>query len=588
MISELERAVFERSALPLMLCSVVDGRTRAEVISDGFCRSFGLDREAMHDALRRGMYEYTHPDDQEWLHSNTEGFLNRRCDELDVVFRNRHSPDEDYTMVHMVTRWQTMADGSEYALCVYCDMAKTESAISRLFTQFGSGDDALIYTDPTTGLKNFNYNRQFSMDHVGRIRAAGGTPMFLVMDIQGMQGYNATYGYTNGDKLMRLIAGELEHACISPDAFVVRGADDDFFILDVFPGEEETLRKVREINEHIKANAYGVTNGIRVGACVMDEKARTTTAMDRARTALRELGDDLNAVCRFYSAEKDEMYWFRRYIVDSFEQALAEGWIKVFYQPILRTATRKMTALEALARWIDPSRGMIPPIDFIPLLSRFHQIYRLDLYMVEQICREFAVRREEDLPLLPVSVNFSAQDFDHVDVPAALDEILERYGVAHENIVVEITEQDIAAGTEHFCAQLRALRAHGYKLWIDDFGSGYSSLNVFSRFDVDRVKFDMDLLRRLDDKSGTNRVILKAITSACRELGVHTLAEGVETEEQLAFLRSIDCELCQGFLFSKPKPLQDAIFKRRRQGPATHYEDWQERRASCDAWLAKK
>ena len=555
MISKQERAVYEHSALPLMLCSVVDGKTHAEVISDGFCKSFGLNRRQMRATLRRGMNEYNHPDDAGWLRSNTEDFLNRRCDELDVVFRHRRSPDEDYTMVHMVSRWQTMADGSEYALYVYCDMAKTESAISRVFTRLGSGDDELIYTDPATGLKNFNYNRQFSMDHVGRIRAAGETPMFLMLDIKDMQGYNTRYGYTNGDKLFRIIADELKRACISPDALVVRGADDDFFVLDLFPGEETTVEKVRLINEHIKERAYGATNGIRAGVCIMDEDTRTTTAMDRARTALHEIGDDMTVRCRFYSTEKDEVYWFRRYIIDNLDKAFNENWIRVFYQPFVRTQTGKLVGLEALARWIDPGRGMTAPNDFIPLISRFHQIWRLDLYRVEQVCKEFSVREAAGLPLLPVTVNFSAQDFDHVDVPAALDEILGRYELPRDSIVIEITEQDMATGTEHFHEQLRALHARGFKLWLDDFGSGYSSLSMFSQFKIDRVKFDMELIRHLDDAGGANRRILRALNNVCRELGIRTLCEGVETQAQHDFLKEIDCEMAQGFRFHKPRPI---------------------------------
>ena len=585
MISEAERTIYERCELPMALCSVVDDKIHAELVSDGFCRSFGLTREKMHEALRSGMYEYTHPDDAAWLVSNTDEFLHRRRSEMDAVFRNRHSADDDYTMVHMVSRWQPMADGSEYAMLIYCDMSATESAISRLFTQFGSANNDLIYTDPTTGLKNFNYNRQFSMDHITRIRAEGKTPMLMMFDIKGMQGYNASFGYTNGDKLFRIVAEELEKECVDENSMVIRGTDDDFFVLDAFTKRETVAEKINGVNKRIKARAYGTTNGVRAGICILDADTRTTTAMDRARTALHEIGDDLNTTFRFYSTEKDEVYWFRRYIVDSFDSALENRWIRVFYQPIIRTETGKMTALESLARWIDPSRGMIPPGDFIPLLSRFHQTYRLDLYMVEQICREFEVRAKEGLPLLPVSVNFSAQDFDHVDVPAALDEILARYGVDHSNIVIEITEQDIATGTEHFHEQLQVLREHGYKLWIDDFGSGYSSLNVFSRFEIDRIKFDMELLRHLDEKDGANRRILRAFTNVCRELGVHTLCEGVETKEQLAFLKEIDCEMCQGYYFFKPSPIEDAVFRIRHSGPTKNFEDWKERRAKCDAWL---
>ncbi len=589
MISESERAAYEGCQLPLMLCSVVDGHTHAEVVSDGLCRRFGMGREELYAALRAGLQNCTHPDDAAWLHTNTEDFINRRREELDVVFRDRSSPDEPYKMVHAVSRWQKMADGSEYALYAYFDMDATESAISRLFTQFADEQSDLIYTDPITGLKNFNYNRQFSMDHVERIRASGGIPMFMMLDIKGMQGYNQAFGYSNGDKLLRIVADELERARVHADGMVIRGNDDDFFVLDAFKGDEKAIaEKLDRINERIKDRAYGLTNGLRAGVCVMDADTRTTTAMDRARTALREIGDDMTVLCRFYSAEKDEIYWFRRYIIDNLDTALKENWIRVFYQPFVRTQTGKLVGLEALARWIDPRRGVIPPNDFIPLMSRFHQIWRLDLYMVEQVCREFAVRAEAGLPLLPVTVNFSAQDFDHVDIPAALDEIMGRYGLERDNIVIEITEQDLATGTEHFHEQLRALHARGFKLWLDDFGSGYSSLSIFSQFKIDRVKFDMELIRHLDDAGGANRRILRALNNVCRELGIRTLCEGVETQAQHDFLKEIDCEMAQGFLFHKPRPIEDSVFRAKNIGKSpTNFETKEERRALCDAWLNK-
>jgi EAL domain-containing protein (putative c-di-GMP-specific phosphodiesterase class I) len=176
--------------------------------------------------------------------------------------------------------------------------------------------------------------------------------------------------------------------------------------------------------------------------------------------------------------------------------------------------------------------------------------------MVEQICKEHSRRQELGLASVPVSVNISAQDFDYVDVPEALNQLLQKYNLPRTSIIVEITEQDMAQATDIFAEQLRRIRDYGYRLWLDDFGSGYSSLNVFSQYQVDRIKFDMDLVRHLDDHGGANRIIMKSIVSMCRQMGVHTLAEGIETEEHYQFLISIDCEMVQGFYFFRPEPLE--------------------------------
>ena len=583
MISDAERAAFERLSIPLALCSIENGRIHAELVSDGQCDYFGLTRQEMLNALRGGMYSYTHPEDGARLVRATEDFLFRRRESLDIVFRNRVSEDAEYHLNLAVSRWQVMADGSEYAMLIYLDLSAAESGVSNILALYGQSPEDMLYRDINSELPNMNFNRQFADQRIAHFRSMDQTPMLADFDVKGMQTYNQNYGYTNGDRFIKMVAETLKE--VFPGGTVIRGQDDDFLVYDAYTNEAELRHRVDRVNALVRTRAYGSTMGLRAGICRITPQMRAVNALDCARTALAEISDDLNAVCTFYSPERDEQYWFRRYIVDTFDQALEEHWIKVFYQAIVRTNTRKMTVLESLARWIDPGRGMIPPGDFIPLLSRFHLLYRLDLYMVEEVCREFETRAEAGLPLLPVSVNFSAQDFDHANIPVELDRILARYGIDHSDIIIEITEQDIAQATDHFKSQLRELRARGYRLWIDDFGSGYSSLSVFSQFDVDRIKFDMNLLQNLDDMGGANRRILKAFTGVCRDLGVHTLCEGVETREQLEFLQEIGCEMAQGYFFYKPYPLEDAVFRVKHSGKTTNFESREERARACADWL---
>ena len=256
--------------------------------------------------------------------------------------------------------------------------------------------------------------------------------------------------------------------------------------------------------------------------------------------------------------------------------------IKAYYQPKYDATTNRLKSAEALARWIDPVRGFLPPDEFIPVLRKYHLLYKLDLYMAEQVCREVPARAQRGLTPLPVSVNFSAQDFEYIDIPTALNEIYERYHLEETDngklLIVEITEQDMATASEKFYEQLRRLRKNGFHVWIDDFGSGYSSLNVFSRFDVDLIKFDMDLLRNLDNKGGVNRRIIKAMTDIARDMGIHTLAEGMETEEHRTFLREAGCELGQGYLYHRPEPLE-ATFYRLEAGEKPRICETQEERS---------
>ena len=214
--------------------------------------------------------------------------------------------------------------------------------------------------------------------------------------------------------------------------------------------------------------------------------------------------------------------------------------------------------------------SMISPGVFIPVLSKYHLLHKLDLNMFETVCREVKDRVENGLPMMPVSVNFSRQDFDYIDIVAELNRLYEKYELAKyggkNNFVVEITEQDLAAEEDHFTEQLTRLHESGFKIWLDDFCSGYSSMNMFNRFKFDLVKFDLELLRHLNDYGGTNRVILKSLVGMLRELKLHTLIEGVESAEQHEFVTGIDCELAQGYYFYKPVPLEFILTRKEQKG----------------------
>lgn len=395
-----------------------------------------------------------------------------------------------------------------------------------------------------------------------------------VFDCDNLKGINDHYGHEKGDEYLKAASKMISTVFKNSPVFRVGGDEFTVVLLDEdFQNRSDLIdrfyRESDKINSSVEKEweRIHVASGIAVFEPLINETvADTIRRADRIMYANKRGGKELDdARQSLYFMESDDLYWKERYILDNFKNALDQHWIKVYYQPIMRTKTGKVSALEALARWIDPVRGMIMPNEFIYVLSRYHSLHLMDMYMVEEVCREFGERRQEGLPPVPVSINISAKDFDYMDVPAKLKEITEKHGITSKNIIIEITEQDIAEGTEHFKEALKQIHTDGFTLWIDDFGSGYSSLNVLSQYDVDRIKFDMDLVRHLDDHNGANRKILEAMMKVCREVGIQTLAEGVETETQLNFLKEIGCDLVQGFYFYKPEPLEVSIqrFKHR-------------------------
>lgn len=239
----------------------------------------------------------------------------------------------------------------------------------------------------------------------------------------------------------------------------------------------------------------------------------------------------------------------RQYIKTHIDEALEKGWIQLYYQPVVRALSRTLAGYEALARWQDPVRGLISPAAFIPALEEIHAIHKLDLYMVDQICSLYGPRNDLGFPTVPISFNLSRLDFFDCDIHAEISRRVDRAGVPHGNLAIEITESVFVQDMSVIAPILDQFRQDGYSLWMDDFGSGYSSLNVLKDYAFDTIKLDMEFLRRFSDRA---KVIVESVIRMAKDLNIQTLAEGVETEAQAEFLRSIGCSLLQGFLFSKP------------------------------------
>ncbi len=569
--ADLKKA-YEESPLSFVYYQNIDGSPVPVLASAGFCRSVGVGREKVLDWLSAALYERMEPDDARVISRISDDFLHKRGS-YDIVFRCRIDPassgGEDSSeramnmVIHGVGRWQTMPDGTELAVITYANLLSSREVSRRTVETYTGLQKDLFYKDPLTSLPNINYLHEFGDEKVHDLHAENITPYAIYTDINAMQSYNNQYGFKEGDNLLVLVAGILKEKF--PKSLVTRAADDHFIVVTGAHDKDELQNQLSEINSYIRKNAFGNTTGIRFGVCPVRENEELSEALDHARHALKGIENNMNREVAFFSKDADDAYWKNRYIVENFDRALEQGWIKMYYHSLIRLENKKISAFEGLARWVDPNRGIISPADFIPVLSRYHLLYRLDLYMLEQVCREVKIRYDNSLPLLPVSVNFSRQDFDHADIVEEMNRLFKKYElekyIDKSYFIVEITEQDLATGEEKFQEQLKRLHDEGYCIWLDDFGSGYSAINMFNRFEFDLVKFDMDLLRHLDDHGGVNRIILKELVKMIKELKIPTLVEGVETVEQISFAKEIGCELAQGFFFHKPESLDEILFR---------------------------
>ena len=250
-----------------------------------------------------------------------------------------------------------------------------------------------------------------------------------------------------------------------------------------------------------------------------------------------------------------------RHLLETFDDAIEKGYIQVYYQPVVRTISRQACGVEALARWNDPQYGLIQPYRFISLLEQNHLIHRLDACVIRQACEQMRQVIDEGLSPIPTSVNLSRLDFELCDIVSIVERCVADYRLPRNLLHIEITESVFADHPELMRVVLKRFRGAGYQVWMDDFGSGYSSLNVLKDYDFDELKVDMVFLSSFHLRS---RKILTAVIEMAKNIGIHTLCEGVETEEQFRYLHDIGCEKVQGYLFGKPSPYRDMIENLRR------------------------
>lgn len=406
------------------------------------------------------------------------------------------------------------------------------------------------------------------MEQAGKEIQAGGAA-FLYFNMENFRLVNQRYGFQAGNQLLIHIAqvlsdifGAVPMARLNDDRFVVMTRI-AHVALEVEHARTAIYEAEPRLSLVVKVGVYEPEAGVTDIALILD----------RAKLACDSIKGMYDRDIAWFDPSMEEALNLRTYLVTHFYEALEKGWIEVYYQPEVRALTREICGFEALARWRDPERGLISPGVFVPVLEDAHLVDRLDLYVLQRVCEDLQRIRREGLDVTHISVNLSRVDFQLNDMLQEVEIICRAHGVPREFLHIEITESALNENDAFLKQEIARLRAQGFELWMDDFGSGYSSLNNLKDFQFDMLKIDMAFLRDFETKP-QSRVILSAVVDMAKKLGLHTLAEGVETEEQYAFLKSIGCETLQGYLFSPPVPLAEILPILRREEGQLQLEDF--------------
>lgn len=372
----------------------------------------------------------------------------------------------------------------------------------------------------------------------------------LFLNLVNFRTINDQKSFEAGNEFLKDFGKCVEEAF--KDDIVSRQADDHFIVMTSQTG---FMDKINILSSLLIDLSNGIFLQLKVGGYRPNQNEEPTRAIDKARYACGSIKNKFGVIFCEYDEKMDEGFRKKQYIINNLEEAIKNDWIKAFYQPLVDTKTKNLIGAEALARWIDPNYGFLSPGDFIPILEDTRLIHKLDAHIIDYVCRNMRGAIDRGRKVVPVSINFSRLDFELMDIVKLLDDILEKYNLNKHYLHVEITESALTDDLGGLNKTIDILREKGYQIWLDDFGSGYSSLNVLKDFEFNVVKIDMKFLSNIDNQRSKD--ILDSIIKLSKKLGMKTLTEGVETKVQSDFLNEIGCDYLQGYLYGKPHKLEE-------------------------------
>lgn len=411
------------------------------------------------------------------------------------------------------------------------------------------------YHDTATGLPNRRLFAERLEEALDAASHAGRHVAVCFLGIDRFKVVAHTYGHRVGDRLLASVAERL--GSLFGERLIARFADDTLGLLiagiEELEAVDQVTRKLlscaeaaHDIDEHEFVSSHSV------GTALYPFDGQTTdTLLKAADSALSAAQVAGGGVVRYYSAELDQQAQSRLELEKALRRALDHQELTLVYQPQIDVRSGKVVGVEALLRWQHPERGQVPPLDFIPLAEDTGLIIPIGSWVLRTACEQARRWREAGLGRLRMGVNLSARQFQHAPLQDEIREALQAAGLGPGELDLEITESTALHDFQATVATLSALREQGARASIDDFGTGYCALSYVQRLPIDTLKIDRSFVRGIGERQ-EDRNLARAIVALGHSLGLHVIAEGVETEAQLAFLREVGCDEIQGYLISPP------------------------------------
>lgn len=412
--------------------------------------------------------------------------------------------------------------------------------------------------DELTGLSTFY---KFKRDSEDIIHQSKGKQKYaiIVSDISNFRFINDTLSYKAGDQVLCDFAKLLVENC-RQNEIAARISADNFMTLFLFKDEESLIKRVECLNERFRNEQKLKNRNLNIyiisGICVINKNIDISTGIDNANIARKSIKLSQRSRCKLYDNQMFEKISKEIEIANSMDEALKNCEFSIYLQPKINLSDERLVGAEALVRWIKPSGNIISPDNFIPQFEKNGFIVNLDFFVYEEVCKTLRKWIESGVSVIPISVNVSRVHLSDKKFVDKFRRLVDSYNIPPKLLELELTETIFLEHTELALNTMRKFRKLGYQVSIDDFGAGYSSLNLLKDIQTDVLKIDKEFFGQGEMKK-EEKVIVSNIINMAKELNMKVLSEGVETKMQSDFLRDISCDMAQGYFYSKPVPVED-------------------------------
>ncbi len=539
------RAFFELSGMGALQADPSTGRF--VMVNRSFCELTGYSRDEL---LSLSFREITHPDDWPEDLSEYGKLLCGKMEQYDREVRYLHKQGHAI-WVHVSRTLLRKADGHREPIRVLgivhdiTDRKRMEQEIIEM-----------AHHDALTGLPNRRLFIELAQIEMAQANRNNKKMAFVFLDLDRFKEVNDTFGHEAGDQLLKEVALRIKKSLRKSDTIARIGGDEFNIIIADLARAEGSAEIARKIVESFRApfliagHELHVTASIGLSVYPDDDQDMETLfryadiAMYHAKETGKNNFQFYNPSINVHSAQRIKME-------SGLRQAIANGELLLYYQPLADIRTGKMVCAEALVRWNHPEMGLLEPKDFIPMAEETGFITTIDEWVLEAVCRQAKLWRQAGLPPVCLTVNLSSRIFQKTGFASSISRVLQETGLPPGILYLEITETLAMENIQLTASQLAQLSELGVQISIDDFGTGYSSLNYLKRLPIGRLKIDRSFIKDIATDPD-DRAIINAVVAMAHNMKMKVIAEGVETESQLDFLRQVGCDEMQGFLYSRP------------------------------------